>query len=57
MAETGHYLEDMIPPIIHLVLRAVFMTVRDDDSPWHPQFFSPVIFESQRSTEDTWCHG
>ena len=57
MAETGQHIEDTIPPIIHLVLRAVLMTVRDDDTPWHPQFFSPVTFESQRLTEDTRCHG
>ena len=46
MAATGHIFEDMIPPIILLVLLAVFMMVGDADTPWQPQFFSPVTFES-----------
>ena len=33
--------------------RSVFLTVPDADTPWHPQFFCPVIFESQRSTYDS----
>ena len=31
---------------------SVFMTVGDADTFWHPQFFSTVTFESQRSTEE-----
>ena len=52
VAETGHHLGDTIPPIIHLVLLAVFMTVENADT-WHPQFCSPVTFESQRLTNDS----
>ena len=48
MRANCHHLEDMIPPIIHLVLRAVFLTVGYDDTPWYHQFFSPVTFESKR---------
>ena len=33
-------------------LSSVFMTVGDADTFWHPQFFSTVTFESQRSTEE-----
>ena len=51
IAETGHHLEDMIPPIIHLVLLAVFMTVGDADTLWYLQFFSPATFESQLLTK------
>ena len=38
----------MIPPVILLVLRAVLLTVGYEDTPWYPQFFSPVTFESKR---------
>ena len=57
MAETGHHFEDMVLPVIHMMSQAVFMTVRDDDTLGHFQFFNPVTFESQRLTEDTRCHG
>ena len=53
MAEIGHYLEGIIPPTVHLVLLAVFMTVGDAGTPWSPQFFSPATFESQRLTNDS----
>ena len=53
MAATGHH-QDIIPLG---VAAAVFMTVRDDDTLWPPQFFSTVTFESQRLTEDTRCNG
>ena len=49
MAATGHHLEDMILAI-NLVLLAVFMTVGNANTSWHPQFFSPVTFESMRLT-------
>ena len=53
MAEFGYYLEDMIPPTVHLVLLAVFMTVEDAGTPWSPQFFNSSTFESQRLTDDS----
>ena len=33
-------------------LSSVFMTVGDADTPWHPQFFGAVTFESLRLTEN-----
>ena len=36
----------------YYVSSSVFMTVGDADKFWHPQFFSTVTFESQRSTEE-----
>ena len=33
-------------------LSRVFMTIGVADTFWHPQFFSTVTFESQRSTEE-----
>ena len=45
MAATGYHFEDMIHAI-NLVLLAVFMTVGNANTSWHPQFFSPVTFES-----------
>ena len=49
MAEIGHYLEDMIPPTVHLVLLAVFMTVGDAGTPWSPQFFRVPAFDQRQS--------
>ena len=36
----------------HLGISSVIRTVGDADIFWHPQFFSTVTFESQRSTEE-----
>ena len=33
-------------------LSSVFVTVGDADTPWHPQFFTAVTFESLRLTEN-----
>ena len=65
MATTGHLLEEMMATYHPLGtagkvagkfhwddLSSVYMTVGDADTFWHPQFFSTVIFESQRSTKE-----
>ena len=45
-AATGHLLRGRL-------LLAVFVTIGDADTPWHPQVLNPVTFESQRLTKDS----
>ena len=55
-AATGHLLQGhdgQLPTIIRMVLLAVFMTVDNAGTPWHPQFFRSVTFKSQRLTQDS----
>ena len=38
---------------MNLAFLAVFMTVDNASTPWHPQFFRPVTFASWRLTQDS----